>query len=121
MNDSRREAGLFHEEQALAYLQNAGLQPLMRNYRCRTGEIDLVMREGNVLVLVEVRFRNSLAFGGAAASVDARKQRRLYSAARHLIHTRAELRNLPARFDIVAIETAGHHMKINWIKDAFRA
>lgn len=118
---SRREAGNFREDQALAYLQSAGLTLFMRNYSCRTGEIDLVMREGNVLVLVEVRYRRNSDFGGAAASVNMRKQQRLFSAARHLLHTHAALRNFPARFDIVAIESDGTDPRINWIKDAFRA
>lgn len=120
MEYNRREAGALREDQALAYLRNAGLKLLMRNYRCRTGEIDLVMLDRNVLALVEVRFRRSNDFGGAAASVGVRKQRRLHSAARHLMHVHAELRNYPARFDIVAIEAGGSGLQINWIKDAFR-
>lgn len=118
MEKSRREAGTLREDQALVYLQHAGLKLLMRNYRCRTGEIDLVMLDRKILVLVEVRYRRANNFGGAAASVDVGKQQRLHSAARHLIYTHAELRNFPARFDIVAIESEGS--KINWIKDAFR-
>ena len=78
----RKEAGRAGEAAALAYLEQAGLQLVTRNFRCKRGEIDLVMLDGATLVLVEVRYRSSEQFGGAAASVTWRKQRRLANAAR---------------------------------------
>jgi putative endonuclease len=113
----RKEAGNAGERAALAYLQNAGLKLLLRNFRCRSGEIDLVMMDGATLVLVEVRYRSSIRFGGAAASVTWRKQRRLVNAADHLLLRRADLRRLPARFDVIAIGPD----EIEWIKGAFQA
>jgi putative endonuclease len=121
MSDSgRREAGTRGEDAALAYLTSAGLKLVTRNYRCKTGEIDLIMLDRDVLALIEVRYRSVRDFGGAAASVGHRKQRRLIAAARHLLHVRAELRRYPARFDVVAIEPSNAQLKIEWIKDAFR-
>jgi putative endonuclease len=81
------------------------------------------MREGATLVLVEVRLRSSDEFGGAAASVGPRKQRRFTIAAKHLLLMRPMYRTMPARFDVVAIEQAAHAggaTEICWIRDAFR-
>jgi putative endonuclease len=111
------DAGSEAENAALAYLQRAGLSLVARNFRCRRGEIDLVMLEGNVLVLVEVRYRSSDQYGGAAASVTYAKQRRLIEAARVLLATRADLRAYPVRFDVVAI--SARHKDVLWIKHAF--
>ncbi len=96
---------MLGEELALAHLLAQGLKPLIRNYRCKMGELDLVMMERETLVLVEVRCRSNKDYGGAAASIDWKKQRRLVLAAEHLRMKRAELRRYPARFDVVAITT----------------
>lgn len=122
MTTTRRDAGNAGEDAALHYLRQAGLQLLLRNYRCRMGEIDLVMQEGaTTLALVEVRVRTSSDFGGAAASVGYRKQRRLILAAHHLLMTRADLRQFRARFDVVALEHAADGApRIEWLRDAFR-
>lgn len=122
MNDNhRREAGVQGEDAALKHLEAAGLQLLARNYRCKAGEIDLVMLDRSVLTLIEVRYRRTHDFGGAAASVTWRKQQRLLTAARHMLYTRAELRGYRMRFDVVAIDMVEGRSKIEWIKDAFRA
>lgn len=120
MNEhSRLETGRHAEDAALAYLQRAGLTLLARNYRCKAGEIDLVLRDGDTLVLVEVRFRSATHFGGAAASITWRKQRRLLNAARHLLMSRTELRCHPVRFDVVAIDNRISGGKMDWIRNAF--
>ncbi|MGH6610158.1 MAG: YraN family protein [Burkholderiaceae bacterium] len=115
----RREAGISGEDAALAHLKAHGLKLITRNYRCRAGELDLVMLENSTLVLVEVRYRATADYGGAAASVTWRKQRRIAMAARHLLLTRADLRRYPARFDVVAISPEPHGVRIDWIKRAF--
>src|ERR1044072_7406689 len=102
----RKAAGRAGEATALAYLQRAGLQLVVRNFRCKAGEIDLVMLEGATLALVEVGYRSSDRFGGAAASVTWRKQRRLANAAEYLLLAHQELCRYPARFDVVAISAA---------------
>lgn len=120
MDDYRRkEAGHQGEVAALRYLSQRGLQLIARNYRCRVGELDLVMLDGNTLALIEVRYRGNARFGGPAASVTARKQHRLAMAAQHLLACRKELRRFPARFDVVAISPATNGLKIEWIKAAF--
>jgi putative endonuclease len=115
----RKTIGQLGEELALAHLLAHGLKPLIRNYRCKMGELDLVMLEREVLVLVEVRCRSSNDYGGAAASVDWTKQRRLVLAAEHLRMKRVELRRYPARFDVVAITMGKPKAKVDWIKNAF--
>jgi putative endonuclease len=118
------DLGRRGEDRALAHLQSHGLQLIERNYRCRAGEIDLVMRDGDVLVLVEVRTRSRTDFGSAAATVGTRKQRRFVLAARHLMLTRPGLRRMRARIDVVAIDApaqAGDAPVITWIRNAFAA
>lgn len=111
------------EDLARHHLEAQGLEFLERNYRCRSGEIDLVMLEGSTLVMVEVRLRASADFGSAAATVGPRKQRRFVLAARHLMLTRPAYRKHAARFDVVAIDAAGSDGApvVTWIRDAFRA
>ena len=106
--------GFEAEEMAFEYLLRQGLTAVERNYRCRLGEIDLIMRDGNTLVFVEVRMRASTDFGGAIESIDARKQRKLLSAARHYI---GALGKIPeCRFDVVLLNGDSH---IDWIPNAF--
>jgi putative endonuclease len=121
-SETTTTVGRRGEDAALAHLESAGLRLLERNYRCRAGEIDLVMQDGPTLVLVEVRLRSSADYGGAAASVGRAKQRRFTLAAKHLMLTRPEYRRLPARFDVVALDrnAAADELTIRWIRDAFR-
>ena len=111
-----QQIGRDAETRAEAMLMRAGLSPLARNYRCRGGEIDLVMRDGEHLVFVEVRYRAQGGYGGAVSSVSKGKQRRLILAARHYLSTKPW--SGPCRFDVVAFEGGrdGH-----WIRDAFGA
>jgi putative endonuclease len=120
MDDSERKAiGMLAEELALAHLLRHGLKLIKRNYRCKLGEIDLVMLDGETLVLVEVRYRGTNEYGGAAASVTWEKQCKPAKTAEHLLMKRLELRRYPARFDVIAISTDGDDTRIDWIKRAF--
>jgi putative endonuclease len=114
--------GKCAEDLAAAYLAAHGLTLLARNVRCKAGEIDLVCRDGVVLVLVEVRQRARPDFGGALASVAAPKRRKLVRAARFLLHIRPAWRRSIVRFDVVGVQgnPCGLY-EIAWIKDAFRA
>lgn len=96
-------------------MEAAGLVFVAANVRYRFGELDLVMREGATLVFVEVRERASLRFGGAAASIDARKRQRLTRAAHCYLQQTHGSRLPPCRFDVVAFEAG----RPNWIKAAF--
>ena len=108
--------GVQAERCAEVFLRRHNLVLLERNYRCRFGEIDLVMRDGATLVFVEVRMRASNKFGGAAGSITSSKKQKLLRTARHYL---ASLRGEPpCRFDAVLLSnSSGTH--VEWIKDAF--
>lgn len=106
------------EQHAAEFLLGQGLQLLARNYRSRFGEIDLIMRDGETLVFVEVRLRRNPRFGGAAASIDTRKQHRLILTAQRYL---AQLSQIPpCRFDVVLLDNA-QGRKPEWLKNAFEA
>ncbi len=99
----------------------AGLKPLARNWRCRGGELDLIMRDGDTVVIVEVRSRSSRDFVDPRDTVDGAKQRRLIRATRHLLATRPVLADQPIRFDVVAISGDPGSPELAWIRNAFLA
>jgi len=106
------------EQIARQYLESQGLVLRERNYRCRRGEIDLIMQAGNQVVFVEVRYRKSRRYGSAAESVTAAKQARIVSAANHYLQRLAG--ECACRFDVVAI-SGNLGEQIDWIPDAFQA
>lgn len=115
-------AGQRAEDQALELLRHAGLKLLVRNYRCPQGELDLVMGDGEALVIVEVRYRRDRGFGSAAETVTTRKQDKLLRAAQHFLRQDAHYRRRPLRFDVIAVTEDAHGAaQTEWIKDAFRA
>lgn len=116
---SRIEIGKEAEGQAAEHLRRQGLKPVTNNYRCRNGEIDLIMQSHDTLVFVEVRFRRQKGFGGAAASVDRRKQQKLLATAQHYLqHENAT--NRPCRFDVIAVMPGADGTLIfDWIQNAF--
>ncbi|MGD9841899.1 MAG: YraN family protein [Steroidobacteraceae bacterium] len=120
-NRYRKEAGDRGEINALRHLQMAGLQLIERNYRCRSGELDLIMLEQQTLVFVEVRYRQDRQFGGAAASVNQGKQRRLLLAAQRFLQAHPQYQRHAARFDVVSLEGDEPFTKLQWLKDAFRS
>lgn len=117
---SARDRGDRAEEQACRFLVHHGLQLVAQNFRCRRGEIDLLMREGEELVFVEVRLRRHPDFGGALESVTFTKQQRIISAAGYFLQTHPAWSRHACRFDVVAI-SGPRTVDITWIKDAFSA
>jgi putative endonuclease len=114
--------GARAEQLALEYLQARGLTIVERNYRRRLGEIDLVAIDDGVLVIAEVRTRSSEAFGGAAASVDGRKQRRIIRAAGQLLQRNHDYAALPVRFDVLIVAGAATATPaVQWLQHAFEA
>jgi len=106
--------GQSAEKRAEAFLASHGLTLIARNWRCRFGEIDLIMQDGPSRVFIEVRLRSRSDFGGAAASVTTAKQRKLLAAAHQYLAT---LKTVPVcRFDVVALSADGSP---DWIKNAF--
>lgn len=107
-------AGRGAEDAALAHLRRSGLTLLERNYRMRRGEIDLVMRDGDTLVFVEVRYRSGTSHGAAAETVDRRKRARLIAAAQSYLQQNRWRQ--ACRFDVVALQGT----RLDWMRDAFR-
>ncbi|MCA1247662.1 YraN family protein [Massilia sp. MS-15] len=108
---TRQAQGRDWEQVALLHLQGQGLRLVEENFRCKGGEIDLVMRDGETLVFVEVRQRADSAHGGAAASITPAKIRRLVRAAQYYLLRFPALP--PCRFDVVAIDGEA----LSWLQD----
>jgi putative endonuclease len=110
--------GTLAENFAALFLQRNGLILLHRNYRCRYGEIDLILQEGSTLVFAEVRLRSRNDFGGAAASITPSKQAKLIRTAQHYLATLSHIP--PCRFDALLLKDA-QDKDIAWLKNAFGA
>ncbi|HUI59279.1 MAG TPA: YraN family protein [Steroidobacteraceae bacterium] len=118
----RRSIGQAAEAAAASHLLERGWRIVVRNYRRRLGELDLVARQDRVLAVIEVRTRASGAYGGAAASVTARKQRRIQRATEQLLQSRRDLRGLLVRFDVIVVyEPTTSRPRVEWIEHAFAA
>jgi putative endonuclease len=115
--NTRQAKGEAAEQLAANYLQGRGLRLVERNFRVRGGEIDLICRDGQTTVFVEVRLRSRSDFGGAAASITASKQARLILAARHWLQRHGET---PCRFDCVLLDRLESE-NIEWLRNAFCA
>ncbi|MEZ5458706.1 MAG: YraN family protein [Steroidobacteraceae bacterium] len=119
--------GAAAEHWAARWLESQGARIVLRNFRRRRGELDLVIEHGGALAIVEVRLRNSTQYGGAAASVGLRKQRRLVLAAQQLLQSRPDLARWPVRFDVLAMQppstggqsAATEPYAVEWIRHAF--
>lgn len=109
------------EQAAALWLQKQGLVLIERNYRCKGGEIDLVMRSGSELIFVEVRLRQRSDYGGAAESVTSSKQRRIVHAARHFLASHPRWQNSACRFDVIATRDATRSSEWQWLPHAFLA
>jgi putative endonuclease len=116
-----RARGAAGEALAARHLEQLGFRIVARNVHLRFAELDLIALDGTALVIVEVRLRAGRAFGSAAESVDARKQRRIVRAAGELL-ARGELpRFARVRFDVVAIDAGVTPPRLTHIRDAFTA
>lgn len=114
------EHGKQAEAWAERYLCEHGLRLLARNWRCREGELDLVMLDGDTVVFAEVRYRRHRQWGGALGSIDSRKQARVINAAERYLFQKPVWADHPCRFDIIAIEGNDPSAPgLTWLKDAF--
>ncbi len=113
--------GSTAERIALDYLLGQRLRLITRNFNCRVGEIDLIMRDGDVLVFVEVRYRRANRFASAAVSINYRKQQKLIKAASFFLCRNSHWAERVMRFDVVALDGPSESRStLQWIKDAFR-
>jgi putative endonuclease len=102
------------EEQAHNFLITKGLKPVSRNFRCKQGELDLIMTDKRTLVIIEVRFRKTDKYGSAVESITRAKQARIIAATHVYLATNKT--DCPIRFDVVAMSGNGN---IDWIQNAF--
>lgn len=123
----RAALGRAAEDLAADHLRASGALILLRNFRRRRGELDIVALHRNTLLVVEVRLRSRDDYGGSAASVDRMKQRRIAHATRQLLQQHRELAQHPVRFDVIAISRSSaardgdSPYTIEWIRHAFEA
>jgi putative endonuclease len=111
--------GQLAEENARRMLESSGIEFVEKNYRSKFGEIDLIMREHETLIFVEVRYRKSSRFGSGAESITFNKRQRIMNTARQFLRER-HLSNTKCRFDVISASgPANEHMKLDWIESAF--
>jgi putative endonuclease len=117
---STTNVGQCSEELAAQHLGQQGLKLLCKNFHSKRGEIDLIMKDGNTLVFVEVKYRKSLAFGGAISAVSRNKQKKLHLCASfYLQKLSLNEYNTACRFDVVTLQGDISQPQITWLKNAF--
>jgi putative endonuclease len=118
MTQERLSLGKKGEELAIAQLRSLKYKIIERNFKCALGEIDIIAWEKDMLVFVEVKTRRTKDFGGPAAAVNQRKQRQLSRVALTYLNQK-KLAEMPARFDVVAVELIPPAPRIEVIRNAF--
>ncbi len=113
-----RKTGSEWEAAVESWLRKAGLRPLARNFFCRYGEIDLIMRDGDIVVFVESRYRKT---GDGVASVGASKRLKMQRTASMYLQANPVFANAPCRFDVVGCRGTPHNPSFDWVKSAFDA
>jgi len=117
--NNKRAFGESVEKRAAVYLTEKGLRIIAENYLCKMGEIDIIARDNQDVIFVEVRYRKSERYGGSAASVDKKKQKRIILAADHYLQKHQLTNKVACRFDVIAITGNLENLDFNWIKAAF--
>ena len=112
--------GIIAEETALNYLIKQGLIEVRKNYRTRFGEIDLIMKDGEIIVFIEVRYRSNTKFLDPVESINKTKVKKIIRTSQHYIQKFEDEQNL-YRFDIIALTGNLDLPDIDWIKNAFSA
>ena len=112
---SGKATGRSGEDAAVRYLEKMGYTILERNYRIRIGEVDIIARDEEYLVFIEVKTRRSKKFGSPFEAVDARKQQQIFKVASAYVRGR----DIPVRFDVVAVHLSGQDIRVEILKNAF--
>ena len=115
LKSNTRNTGTSYERKAAEYLEQQGLVILKHNYRCRQGEIDLIARDKEYLVFVEVKYRSQTRAGYSLDAVNPAKQKKISKVARYFLAVEYHCTEIPCRFDVIGIDGGCLH----WIKDAF--
>jgi putative endonuclease len=115
----RLALGTQYERKAESFLNKKGLKTIARNFRCRLGEIDLIMQDKDCLVFAEIRYRQNTGFGGGAASVTRTKQQRIICTAQRYLQQNAHRAMNPCRFDVISMSHSHGRLTLDWIRNAF--
>jgi putative endonuclease len=118
LNTNKRK-GLHYETVARDYLQQQGLIFLQQNFHSRFGEIDLIMRDSDMVCFIEVKYRSRPDFGGAAGSITNAKQQKIIKTAQVFMQQSQKFKNLGMRFDAMILQQSGDDINVNWIPSAF--
>ncbi len=118
MTQERISLGKMGEDLAVSQLKAMKYRILERNYRCPLGEMDIIAQEKGCLVFVEVKTRATKDFGGPAAAVHEKKQRQLSRVALLYLNQK-KIRDIPARFDVVAVDLSGSAPRVEVLQNAF--
>jgi putative endonuclease len=113
-----QQTGSAAEQAACQYLIKKGLRLIARNYRCKVGEIDLIMQDDAALVFVEVRYRENYFYGTSAETVTYAKQKKIIRCAQFYLQQQ-RIEDMECRFDVMAITSKQGQLAIEWIRDAF--
>ena len=112
---NRRKEGAYYENLVAEYLKTQGYEILEKNYRCRIGEIDLIAKEGETLVFVEVKYRRNDKMGDPKEAVDRKKQKKFSMTASYYLMRECGRMDIPCRFDVAAV--LGEQIEV--VKNAF--
>lgn len=116
---NKRTVGGSTESLACEYLKSRGAAVIESNYRCRSGEVDIIARDGVYLCFVEVKFRNNCRFGEPEEAVDLRKRRHICKVSKVYLYSKYKSFDIPIRYDVIAISPENGILTFKWIKNAF--
>ncbi|MCR5092705.1 MAG: YraN family protein [Lachnospiraceae bacterium] len=118
---NKRRTGAEYEQHAARFLEEQGMEIVATNFRCRSGEVDLIFRDGAYLVFAEVKYRTTDRYGESVEAVGIRKQRTIARVSAFFLLRNGIPQDTPIRFDVLALDAADDGMTgIRWIKDAFQ-
>lgn len=116
----RKQLGNDSETIAQQYLEQRGYMLIQANFRCKTGEVDLIMQKENLLVFVEVRSKSSSRYGEPLETVDYTKQKKIKKASAYFLYIHPQLAHCYCRYDVVSVLWKNGCADITWIADAFQ-
>ena len=114
-----RGVGQYWESLAEQFLVERGLKLIIRNFSTKVGEIDLIMRDEQLVAFVEVRYRSTSRFGDAVGSITAGKQRKLRRCAKIFLTQHRNWARYPCRFDVIAYDACNSNSEPRWVRAAF--
>ena len=119
MKQTTCNKGRETEDACCAYLQKHGLKLIEKNFHCRHGEIDLIMKDNKTIVFIEVRYRKNNDYGGATESLTASKQKKVTSSAQAYIQNHSISEDVRIDFVAMTLDTSQQNYTFDWIKNAF--